>query len=95
MKHDLKQQIAQLILQGGPIAILDRAGNLICFLDRVRRDGREALLAVPGAPGPRIAQPPHDLKQVVNLGIGHFYALAGPGLVSQGCSPLIAPTAHI
>ena len=47
VEHDLEQQIAELVLQRRPVLVLDRARDLIGFLDRVGRDGREILLDVP------------------------------------------------
>ena len=61
---DLEQQVAQFVLQARPVLVLDGAGDLIGFLDRVRRDGLERLFAVPRAAAVRIAQAAHDLDQV-------------------------------
>ena len=47
VEDDLEQQVAQLVLQVGPVLVLDGAGDFIGFLDRVRRDGGEGLLACP------------------------------------------------
>ena len=47
VKHDLEQQIAEFVLEIGHVAALDRVGDLIGFLDRVRRDRRESLRAYP------------------------------------------------
>ena len=49
MIDHLEQQVAQFIGQSGEIALCDRVGHLIGFLDRVGGDGGEALFAVPGA----------------------------------------------
>ncbi len=45
---------------------LDRVGDLVGFLERVRRDGTEILLQIPGATAPGIAEPGHDFQQAVN-----------------------------
>ena len=47
------------------VAALDRVGDLIGFLDRVGRDRREILLAVPRAAAIGIAQPRHDGEQAL------------------------------
>ena len=49
VEHDLQQQVAQLVPQVVEIAARDRVGDLVGFLDRVGRDGREVLLQVPRA----------------------------------------------
>ena len=71
MEHDLKQQIAELVLQRRHVAALDRIGDLIGLLDRVGRDRREILLAVPRAAALRVAQPRHDREQPVDRA-GHL-----------------------
>ena len=60
VEHDLEQQIAEFFLQLRHVAIGNRLGNLIGFLDGVRRDRREILRQVPGAAAVRVAQPRHD-----------------------------------
>ena len=49
VKHDLEQQVAELVLELAEVAALDRVGDLVRLLDRVRRDRRERLLEVPRA----------------------------------------------
>ena len=63
VKHDLKQQIAELLAQSRPILALDRIRHLIGFFDGVGRDGAKTLLLVPRATRLGIAQPGHDLEQ--------------------------------
>ena len=58
----LQQQVAELAGQGRPILALDRVGDLVGLLDRVGRDGGEALLDVPGAAMLGVAQPPHHRR---------------------------------
>ena len=59
VEHDLEQQVAELVLEVEKIAARDRVGDLIGFLDRVGRDGREILLEVPRAARcPACAAPP-------------------------------------
>ena len=60
---DLQQQIAQLFLQRRQIVAFDGVGHLVGFLDRVRRDGAEGLVDVPGAAMLAVAQPRHDGEQ--------------------------------
>ncbi len=63
VKHDLEQQIAKLVAQGGHVVTLDRVGNLIGFLDRVRRDRGEALREIPFAAAMRITQACHNPEE--------------------------------
>ena len=49
MEHDLELQIAKLVAQRVDVVARDRVGDLIGFLDRVGRDRREGLHAVPFA----------------------------------------------
>ena len=49
MEDDLKEEIAEFVLQRGHVAALDRVGHLIGLLDRVGGDRREILLAIPRA----------------------------------------------
>src|SRR6185437_767333 len=63
MEDDLEQQVAEFILERRRIAALARFGHLIGLLDGVRRDGGEALLAIPRAAMLGIAQPRHDVEQ--------------------------------
>jgi len=73
----LQQQIAEFLLQTVPVLILDGSGDFVGFLDRVRRDARERLFAVPGAAAVRIAQAAHDLDQVGDVA-GRFQLGHGP-----------------
>ncbi len=70
VKYDLEQQIAELVLQRCQIAARDRVGDLIGFLDRIRRDRREILLPVPRAAMRRVAQLRHNRQKAVE-GRGH------------------------
>ncbi len=47
MEHDLQQQVAEFLAQIAEVAARDRVGDLVGFLERVGRDGREILLQVP------------------------------------------------
>ena len=60
---DLQQEIAELVAEIVEIAARNRLGDLIGFLDGVRRDRRKILLEVPRAAGHRRAQRRHDLDQ--------------------------------
>ena len=53
---DLEQQVAEFVGQRRKIAPRDGVGDFVGFLDRVRRDRGEALLAVPRAAALRVAQ---------------------------------------
>ncbi len=59
----LEEEIAELVLEIVRVAAGDGVGDLIGFLDRVGRDGREVLHDVPGAAGFLVAQRGHDLEQ--------------------------------
>ena len=50
VEHDLQQQIAEFFFQVAEIVAPNRIGNLIRFLDRVRRDGREFCSRSQGQP---------------------------------------------
>jgi hypothetical protein len=43
MEHHLEQQITELVAQVLVVIALDGIGDLVRFLDRVRRDAREGL----------------------------------------------------
>jgi hypothetical protein len=58
VKHDLQQQIAELVLQVVEIAAADRVGDLVGFLDGVRRDVSKFLLQVPRTAGPSASAAP-------------------------------------
>jgi len=67
---DLKEEIAELIAKVGEIVADDGLGYFVGFLDRVRRDGREALLLVPRAAALRVTERRHDLDQPRNIARG-------------------------
>ena len=67
MKDHLQQQVAEFVAQVAEIAALDRVGDLVGLLDRVGRDGRESLLEVPRAAGPRRPQRRHDLDEAADI----------------------------
>ena len=62
----LQQQVAELALELVQVAPRDRVRDLVGLLDRVGRDGREALLEVPRAAAVRIAQPRHHPQQALD-----------------------------
>ena len=49
VEGDLEEEVAEFFLERRHVAALDRVGDLVGFLDRVRRDGREILLDIPRA----------------------------------------------
>ena len=72
VKNDLQQQIAQFLTEIGKIIALDRVGNLIGFLKRVRRNRREVLRQIPRTTGLRGPQRGHDFKKPADIaGRGH------------------------
>ena len=60
LETHLELEIAQLVRDRVHVVTRNGVRNLIGFLDRVGRDRRERLLAIPFAAGLRITQPPHD-----------------------------------
>jgi len=65
MEHDLEQQIAKLAEEIRHIVALDRIGDFVGFLDRVRRDGVESLRDIPFAAVLRAAEAGHDAEEAV------------------------------
>jgi hypothetical protein len=63
VKHDLQQQIAELVGQRVEVAALDAVGHLVSLLDGIGRNRREVLGQVPGAAARRVAEPRHDFEQ--------------------------------
>ena len=64
VEDDLQRKIAEFVLEVREIAALDRVGDFIGFLDRVRRDRLERLLTVPRTAVHGVAEPAHDLNQI-------------------------------
>ncbi len=60
-----EQQIAEFVLEIGHVATLDRVGDLIGFLDRIRCNRLEGLDGVPFAAADRIAEPRHDRNEAL------------------------------
>jgi hypothetical protein len=65
VKHDLELQIAELVRQGVHVVTGDRVRNFVRFLDRVGRDRRECLHAIPFAARGRIAETLHDFDEAL------------------------------
>src|SRR5262249_32593515 len=63
VEDDLKQKVAEFVAQVGKIVARDRVGDFVGFLERVRRDGLEILLEIPGTAGLWRAQRRHNLQQ--------------------------------
>ena len=85
VEDDLEQQVAKLSAQIVHVAAFDRIGDLIRFLDCIRRNDREILRRVPFAPGLRIAQACHDGEESVGL-LGHGQDLPPRGSNRKGSS---------
>ena len=66
VEHDLEQQVAELVAYVVRVASRDRVGDLVCFLDRVRRDRLERLRAIPLAAMLRVPEASHDRHQSLN-----------------------------
>ncbi len=56
MKHDLQQEITELVPEIPHVAARDRIGDFVGLLDRVRRYRREGLLDIPGTAAFRVAE---------------------------------------
>ncbi len=62
VEYHLEQKIPELAAKILERAALDRVGDLVSLLDRIRGDRREGLLEIPRAAGARLAEPGHDLE---------------------------------
>jgi hypothetical protein len=62
MEDDLKEQVAELVLQRRLVPARNRVGDLIGFFDRVECNRGEILHAIPGTAALGIAEPSHDRK---------------------------------
>ena len=80
MAAAFRARVAEFFFQRRQILALDRVGNLVGFLDRVRGDGREGLLHVPRAATVRIAELSHHVEH--GLGRG---GVAGEGFGAVFC----------
>src|SRR3546814_8180845 len=56
------------VLQRRQVVAVDRVGDLVGFLDRVRGDGGEGLFDVPRAAVLAVAQAGHDVEQALEVG---------------------------
>jgi hypothetical protein len=65
MEDHLEQQVAEFLAQVAHVAARDRVRDLVGFLDRVGRDGREVLRDVPRASIARVAEPCHHGEEAV------------------------------
>ena len=65
MEHDLEEEVAQFLPEVGHVASFYGVRHLVGFLYGVRCDGGEGLLQVPRAAGLRIAQPRHDVQELL------------------------------
>ena len=92
VKYHLEQKIAELVFEMRKIPALDGIGDLVGFLDRVGRDARKGLLAIPRAAVGR-AQPLHDREQLLHR-CAHGAGGLGPAssMRRNVCSiPAVAP----
>ena len=63
VEYDLEGKIAKLVSERTHVVARDRVGDFIGFLDRVRRDARETLRAIPFAAMLWVAQALHNQDQ--------------------------------
>jgi hypothetical protein len=78
VKHHLEEQIAELLAQVLAVAVLDRIGDFVRFLDGVGSDGGERLRTVPRAAALGIAQSRHEREQFPNGPLGLAHGACGP-----------------
>ncbi len=69
VEDHLQQQVAQLLPHAGAVVGLDRLGQLVRLLQRVRHQGGMGLPGVPGAAA-RGPQPVHDGDELEQRGAG-------------------------
>src|SRR5262249_26109356 len=83
----------ELVRQVLAVSVLDGISNLVCLLDRVRRNGGEGLLTVPGAAMLRVAQPRHERKQFLECALCLAHGASAPTHTRYSvCSmPAVAP----
>ena len=62
VEHHLEQKIAELAAKIVERAALDRVGDLVGLLDRIRSNRREGLREIPWAAGAGRAKPRHDVE---------------------------------
>jgi hypothetical protein len=74
---DLKQEVAELVLEVDEITACDRVGDLIGLLDGIGRDRREILFQIPWAAGAGRAQRRHDLDQAGDV-FGRLHRCKSP-----------------
>ena len=67
VEDDLKQKVAELVLEPYEVIARDRVRHLIRFLECVWRNRPEILLEIPWAPRAWRTQRRHDLKQAQNV----------------------------
>jgi hypothetical protein len=88
---DLQQQIAQLVVQPGHVALFDGVGHLAGLLDGVGGNRAEILNAVPRT-AIRRAKADHDFQQPLDPGLPvedqRIRVLAGQG--GHGFTPLVS-----
>src|SRR3546814_14008685 len=68
VEYHLQQQVAQFVLQRRQVVAVDRVGDLVGLLDRVRGDGGEGLFDVPRAAVLAVTQAGPDVEQALAVG---------------------------
>src|SRR6516225_8661005 len=86
MKDDLEKKIAELVFERDIVPARNRIGHLVSLLERVGRDRRKALLAVPRTATLRIAQTGHDGEQTVER-TAHFRVTPGQQRYQDDSTP--------
>ena len=79
MEDNLKEQVAQFVLQASPVLLLDRVGDFIGLLDRIGGDAVKGLHDIPRTTALAVAQPEHDVEQSVKrriVVVGLFHGSA-------------------
>ena len=65
MEDDLEKKITELVFQRRGVASRDRVGDLVRFLDCVRRDRGKILCTIPWTSMLRVAELGHDREEPV------------------------------
>src|ERR1700691_2343398 len=91
MKHDLKQQIAELRTQLLRLAALDGVGHLVGFLNGEWRNAGESLRLIPRTAALRIAQSRHQRKQRLETLAGPAHSVPASSSRSAARIPAVAP----
>src|SRR6516164_1004436 len=89
MKDDLEEKITEFVFQRRLVVAGNRVGDLVSFLDRIRRDRCEILGTIPWTTVLRIAQLRHDCEEAVER--RHHRRMISPNCGSSGSDVSTTP----